>query len=135
MGGPFSVENEIVSLLPDKSGANYKNFHKEILIELLHGKLHHDVEVLNVRPSDAQGGPAVFCKGAIEEEMKCCLFSTEGAERAGVRNARNLDVLTLENIPRMKSVHEQEPGKNLQLVATKGFPKPYEMSWRVMVLE
>jgi hypothetical protein len=77
-----SIEDSVVSLLPDEPGTQHEDLHEERLSKLFLSFLHHLVKRKVEVPGDAQVIPALPAEGAVEEQMECCLFPIKRADWA-----------------------------------------------------
>ena len=75
-GGASSVEDEVISLLPNMPGGNDEDLHEEGVSKLLLCLLHHLEEITCKVPMNTQESPASLTERAGKEELlyNLCFF-------------------------------------------------------------
>jgi hypothetical protein len=72
--GPDFIEDEVVSLFPNRPGRNDEDFHEKIVGELTFGLIHHSIEISCKVPMDVEEAPAGLTEWTGEEEVKSDFF-------------------------------------------------------------
>jgi hypothetical protein len=74
-GGASSVEDEVISLLPNMPGGNDEDLHEEGVSKLLLCLHHHLEEITSKVPMNTQESPANLTERAAKEQVESRLFN------------------------------------------------------------
>jgi hypothetical protein len=79
-----SVEDEVIHLLQNLPGSNYKSFHEEVRTKMTFCFLHHSMEPKIKSPMNAQVIPASLSERAAKEQVECCFLTMSRAQHTYV---------------------------------------------------